>query len=58
LIENDTPVNTIIIDIFMPGLGSMEGVTRVHEKWPDAKIVAISGGSLPCTKKTKAPFKS
>ncbi|MFQ5763931.1 MAG: response regulator [Rhodospirillales bacterium] len=40
----DTPVDTIIIDIFMPGLGGIEGITRVREKWPDAKIIAISGG--------------
>ena len=40
----NTPVNTIIIDIFMPGLGGIEGIARVREKWPDAKIIAISGG--------------
>ncbi len=40
----NTPVNTIIIDIFMPGLGGIEGIARVREIWPDAKIIAISGG--------------
>ncbi len=40
----NTPINTIIIDIFMPGLGGIEGIAQVREKWPDAKIIAISGG--------------
>lgn len=40
----DTPVNTIIIDIFMPGLGGIESIKRVREKWRNAKIIAISGG--------------
>ena len=40
----NTPINTIIIDIFMPGLGGIEGIQRVREIWPDAKILAISGG--------------
>ena len=40
----NTPIHTIIIDIFMPGMGGIEGITRIREQWPDAKIVAISGG--------------
>ena len=40
----DTPIHTIIIDIFMPGIGGIEGIIRIREQWPDAKIIAISGG--------------
>ena len=32
VLSMNTPVNTIIIDIFMPGLGGIEGITRVREK--------------------------
>ncbi len=40
----DTPINLIVIDIFMPGMGGIEGIQRVREKWPDAKILSISAG--------------
>ena len=40
----NTPIHTIIIDIFMPGMGGIEGIARIRKQWPDAKIVAISGG--------------
>lgn len=38
------PIRTIFIDIFMPGMGGIEGITRIREQWPEARIVAISGG--------------
>ncbi len=44
VLSQDTPVNLIIIDIFMPGMGGIEGIQRVREKWPDAKILSISAG--------------
>jgi CheY-like chemotaxis protein len=47
----DTPVNLIIIDIFMPGMGGIEGIQRVREKWPDAKILSISAGWKSMDKK-------
>ncbi len=33
-----------IIDIFMPGMGGIEGIARIKENWPDIKIIAISAG--------------
>ena len=44
LLSMNTPIHTIIIDIFMPGMGGIEGIIRVREQWPDVNIVAISGG--------------
>ncbi|NQV83177.1 MAG: response regulator [Rhodospirillales bacterium] len=38
------PIRTIFIDIFMPGMGGVEGIARILEQWPEAKIIAISGG--------------
>ena len=34
----------VVIDIFMPGMGGIEGIARIREKWPDVKIIAISAG--------------
>ncbi len=33
-----------IIDIFMPGMGGIEGIARIKKNWPDIKIIAISAG--------------
>lgn len=33
-----------IIDIFMPGMGGIEGILKVRESNPDIKILAISAG--------------
>ena len=34
----------VVIDIFMPGMGGIEGIARIRENWPDVKIIAISAG--------------
>ncbi len=33
-----------IIDIFMPGMGGIEGIAKIKGNWPDIKIIAISAG--------------
>jgi len=33
-----------IIDIFMPGMGGIEGIARIKKNWPNIKIIAISAG--------------
>ena len=33
-----------VIDIFMPGIGGIEGIARIKERWPNIKIIAISAG--------------
>ena len=33
-----------IIDIFMPGMGGIEGIAGIKKNWPDIKIIAISAG--------------
>ena len=33
-----------IIDIFMPGMGGIEGISKIRECSPNAKILAISAG--------------
>lgn len=37
-------LDLIITDIFMPGIGGIEGIQHIRENWPDIKIIAISGG--------------
>ncbi|MBL6929407.1 MAG: response regulator transcription factor [Rhodospirillales bacterium] len=34
----------VITDIFMPGRDGLEVIRDVQEKWPEVKILAISGG--------------
>ncbi len=34
----------VVIDIFMPGMGGIEGIAKIHKNWPDVKIIAISAG--------------
>lgn len=34
----------VLTDIFMPGMGGIEGIIRIREGWPKVKIIAISGG--------------
>lgn len=34
----------VVIDIFMPGMGGIEGIAKIRKKWPDIKIIAISAG--------------
>ena len=34
----------IMVDIFMSGMGGIEGIRKIRELRPDMKIIAISGG--------------
>jgi CheY-like chemotaxis protein len=38
--------DVVVADIFLPGIGGIEGIKRLREKWPETKIIAISGGLL------------
>jgi len=33
-----------IVDLFMPGIGGIEGIKRIKERNPNCKAIAISGG--------------
>ncbi len=39
-----TNFNLAIVDIFMPGMGGIEGIAKIREINPAAKIIAISAG--------------
>jgi len=34
----------VIADVFLPGIGGVEGIRLLKSKWPDQKILAMSGG--------------
>ncbi len=38
------PADLVITDIFMPETDGIETTIRLHQEFPDAKVVAISGG--------------
>ncbi len=37
-------VDIVITDIFMPGMGGIEGIQIIKSTWPDVSIVAMSAG--------------
>ena len=40
----ESPVDLIITDIYMPDMDGIEFTSRLGQQVPDAKIIAISGG--------------
>lgn len=37
-------VDLVVTDIFMPGMGGIEGIRRIRASWPHIKIIAMSAG--------------
>ena len=37
-------VDVVIADIFMPGMGGIEGISRIRAAWPHIHVVAMSAG--------------
>ena len=40
------PADVVITDILMPEMDGLEFMARVHEIFPEARIIALSGGGL------------
>jgi DNA-binding NtrC family response regulator len=38
------PINLVITDLFMPGMGGIEGIKILKSDFPEIKILAMSGG--------------
>jgi DNA-binding NtrC family response regulator len=45
-IQSRRPADVLITDIFMPGTDGLEAIVAFRSRWPDLKIVAISGGGV------------
>ena len=37
-------VDVVIADIFMPGMGGIEGISRIRAQWPHIHVIAMSAG--------------
>ena len=37
-------VDVVIADIFMPGMGGIEGISRIRTAWPHIHVIAMSAG--------------
>ena len=38
-------VDVVVTDIFMPGMGGIEGIAIIKKTWPDVSIIAMSAGA-------------
>ena len=45
-IQRQRPADLLITDIFMPGTDGLETIMQFRARWPDLKIVAMSGGGM------------
>lgn len=43
LVERDK-IDLVVTDIFMPGIGGIEGIRLLREKFPGTPIIAMTGG--------------
>ncbi len=45
-------VDVVLTDIFMPGMGGIEGIQIIKQTWPTVSLIAMSAGADPKTSKT------
>jgi DNA-binding response OmpR family regulator len=43
-IQSERPADVLITDIFMPGTDGLETIVEFRARWPELRIVAMSGG--------------
>jgi two-component system cell cycle sensor histidine kinase/response regulator CckA len=45
--RHDKPVDLLLTDIDMPGIDGVSLSREVHERWPETRVVFMSGGTTP-----------
>jgi CheY-like chemotaxis protein len=45
--RHDKPVDLLLTDIDMPGMGGVSLSREVRERWPETKVVFMSGEATP-----------
>ena len=39
----ESPYDVVLLDVKMPGLGGLEVITKIKEKWPRLQVVLLTG---------------
>ena len=52
------PADLVIADMYMPDMDGIEMLMRLREAWPDAKVIAVSGGGYIGAKSILDPAKA
>lgn len=37
-------IDLVLCDVFMPGIGGLEGIAKIKATWPDVKVISMSAG--------------